>query len=146
MNVDSSAPRSGFTLIEVLVALAIVALGLIGVFGQMSQSATAASRLREKTLADWIAINAVTELRLTGEFPAVGTRSNDIEMANTRWHYEMKVSETDGGPLRRVDVTVSLAEMPDRPIAVASGFVAQRPKDTAASVGWPVCGAEEPSP
>ena len=146
MNADPTTLRRGFTLIEVLVALAIVALGLIGVFGQMSQSATAASRLRDKTLADWIAINTVTELRVTGEFPAVGTRSNDIEMANTRWHYEMKVSETDGGPLRRVDVTVSFADRPERPVAVASGFVAQRPKVPAASTGWPECGAEEPNP
>lgn len=136
MSVDKAARPRGFTLIEVLVALAIVAFGLIGVFGQMSQSAISALRLRDKTLADWVALNKLTELRLSGEVPAVGTSSGDVEMANTRWHWEMRVSETS--KLRRADVTVSFADAPDRPLALASGFVAQdQPTVSVTSSGWP---------
>jgi general secretion pathway protein I len=131
----------GFTLVEVLVALAIVALGLIGVFAQVSQSATSANRLRDKTLADWVALNTLTDLRLSGVFPKVGTTSDDVDMADTKWHWEMKVSETEG--LRRADVTVSLAETPDRPLAIASGFVTQRqPNPSEPATGWPPLGAE----
>lgn len=132
---------AGFTLIEVLVALTIIAFGLIAVFGQLSQSASAASRLRDKTLAHWVALNKVTELRLKGGFPSAGVQSDDIEMANTRWHYEIKISETASDQLRRADVTVSLEEDPDRPLATAIGFVGKPPAargQSAARSGWPL--------
>jgi general secretion pathway protein I len=144
MNAEVIGRRHGFTLVEVLVALAIVALGLIGVFAQVSQSAASAGRLRDKTLADWVALNKLTELRLSGVFPRVGTSSDDIQMAGTKWHWEMKVSDTEG--LRRADVTVSLADTPDRPLALASGFVTQRPASPPASAsGWPPLGEETDS-
>ncbi len=138
MNADRH--RRGFTLIEVLVALAIVAFGLIAVFGQMSQTATAAFRLRDKTLASWVAHNKVTELRLSGEYPGVGTQSDDVEMANRRWHYEIKISKTEGDYLRRADVTVAFAEEPNRPLATVVGFLAQPSRNSApgpAATGWP---------
>lgn len=125
MNADSRHPSRGFTLIEVLVALAIIALGLVAVFGQMSQSATAATRLRDKTLAHWVALNKITELRLSGQYPGVGTQSDNVEMARLRWRYEVKISETEGDYLRRAEVAVSLADEPARPLAIAVGFIAQ---------------------
>lgn len=131
----------GFTLIEVLVALAIIAFGLIAVFGQLSQSATAAGRLRDKTLAHWVAMNTLTELRLLGEFPAVGTQSDDVEMANVRWRYEIRVSETASDALRRADVTVAFEDDPDRPVATLVGFLprpAQGGGLVAAGAGWPL--------
>lgn len=137
------ARHRGFTLIEVLVALAIVAFGLVAVFGQVSQSATSANRLRDKTLASWVALNQITEMRLAGEFPAVGTRSDDVDMANRKWHYEVRVSETEGDYLRRADVSVAAAEEPARPIATAVGFLA-RPAQGAgiAATGWPLLSGE----
>jgi general secretion pathway protein I len=145
MRSDARRAAQGFTLVEVLVALAIVAFGLIAVFGQMNQTATAASRLREKTLAGWVAMNELAKLRLSGEFPAVGTRSDEIEMANQRWHYEMRISETEGDYLRRADVTVALADAPGRPLATAAGFVAESATTAPgpAATGWPLITGEE---
>jgi general secretion pathway protein I len=137
MNGRSEPAARGFTLIEVLVALAIVAFGLVAVFGQMNQAATAAGRLREKTLAEWIAVNQVTELRLSGQYPPVGTRSDDLEMANTRWHYEIKISETEGDYLRRADVTVSYADRKERPVATVTGFIGRPVIITGNLPGWP---------
>ena len=56
----------GFTLLEVLVALVIVGLGLMAVFSQLNQTIMTASMLRDRTLAHWVAVDRITELRLEG--------------------------------------------------------------------------------
>jgi len=131
----------GFTLIEVLVALAIIAFGLAAVFGQMNQSATAAARLRDKTLAEWVGLNAITELRLSGEYPGVGTRSDEVELADVRWRFEVAISETEGNYMRRADVSVSRADAPDRPVTTVVGFIPQPRPAFVGGSGWGLPGA-----
>lgn len=146
-----AAPRHrGFTLIEVLVALAIVAFGLIAVFGQLNQSVTAANYLRNKTLAHWVAMNRLAELRLSGAFPASGTSSDEYPMANMNWRYEEKFSETQVASLRRVDITVALEADPDRPLATVAAFLGRpQPAPTSGGPGWGAIdpnAPEEPAP
>jgi general secretion pathway protein I len=134
----TDARSRGFTLIEVLVALAIIAFCLVAVFGQMSQSATAAIRLRDKTLAQWVALNQITEARLTNQYPGPGsTKSDDVEMAGQRWHYEVNFSKAgDVEYMRRADVTVSLASEPNRPLALAVGFIEQPKPNPLPTTKW----------
>ena len=99
-------------MLEVLVALAIIGFGLIAAFGQLNQAARSAATLRDRTLAHWIAMDKVTELRLSGAYPEPGTQSDDVEMANKRWHYEIAISKTEGDKIRRADVRVALADEP----------------------------------
>lgn len=113
----------GFTLLEVLVALVIVGLGMIAVFSQVSQSLTATARLRDKTLATWVATDRITELRLAGEFPDVGDRSDELDMAGVRWVYSIKTTDVGVEDFRRVDVTVAFADQPDRQLVEVSGFL-----------------------
>lgn len=137
---SSLRTSGGFTLLEVLVALAIIGLGMLAVFGQLNQSVTAAGRLRDKTIADWIAVDRVTELRLSGQVPADGTSSDDLETVYAKWHYSVKVSTPSSQlpNLKRVDVTVAFADKPDRPVATVVGFLLRRPdaKAPAATGGW----------
>ena len=138
------SPAGGFTLLEVMVALVIVALGLMAAFGQVNQSLNAASRLRSMTLAHWIAIDQITRLRVLGEFPAIGTSSDEVEMANTRWIYTTKVTKADLDTLRVVDVSVALADRPESVIATVTGVIGTPqapttpPTQTGGSSGYPV--------
>lgn len=116
--------QRGFTLLEVMVALVIVALGLMAAFGQVNQSLTAASRLRDKTLANWVAVNQMTELRLRGEFPAIGSRSGEVEMARATWRYTIKVVKTPAAAMRRVDISIAFADRPDTVVTTITGFLA----------------------
>jgi general secretion pathway protein I len=125
----------GFTLIEVLVALAIVAFGLLAVFGQLNQSVTAASYLRDKSLAHWVAMNRLAELRVSRAFPDAGTASDEVEMANAQWRFEETFSETDVPAIRRVDIMVAHADDPERPLAKAVGFLVQQDAAAAPSAG-----------
>ncbi len=122
----STAHRRGFTLLEVLVAMAILSLGMIAVFSGMSQSLNATTRLRDKTLASWIAINQITELQVTGEYPGAGNRSDQVEMASMDWVYAMQISNIPQIEMRRIDITVSYADTPDDILATVIGFIAPR--------------------
>ena len=126
---------SGFTLLEVLVALVIIGLGMMAVFGQLNQSLIAVSMIRDKTFANWIAVDRITEMRLSGEFPAVGERRDDIEMAGVRWRYRMKFSDVGVDGFRRVDVSVSRADDAGRELVAVAGFLAKPPDSPPASPG-----------
>jgi len=100
---------AGFTLLEVMVALAIVALSLLAVTTSMSQMIKASQAMRDRTYASWIAQNRITELRLALITPDVGSSSGEVEYANADWAWRSVVSETGVDDLYRVDVSVSLA-------------------------------------
>jgi len=113
----------GFTLIEVLAALVIVALGMLGVIEAVTQSARNGTYLREKTLAHWIALNVITEKRLQPEPPPVTESSGDVEFAGQSWRWRMQVTQTQVASLRRMDVSVRPADAPDSSaLATVTGF------------------------
>jgi general secretion pathway protein I len=113
----------GFTLIEVLAALVIVALGMLGVIEAVTQSARNGTYLREKTLAHWIAMNVITEARLQAEPPAVAERSDEVEFAGERWRWTMVVTQTEVQSLRRMDVSVRPVDAPESTaLATVTGF------------------------
>jgi general secretion pathway protein I len=114
----------GFTLLEVLVALVIIGLGMMAVFDQLNQMLMTAARLRDKTFANWIAVDRITELQVNGEYPRVGDRSDQIDMARAEWAYTIKISQVPNMELRRVDVTVSFVDTPQDILAEVAGFVA----------------------
>jgi len=106
-----------------MVALAIVSLGMIAVFEQISQAVAGASHLRNSTLAHWIATDRITAIRLKRQYPEVSEQSDEIEMANTVWRYTVKVSQTPAKNLRRIDVSVAFKDTPDRVLSTVTGFV-----------------------
>lgn len=113
----------GFTLIEVLAALIIVSLGMLGVIQAVSQTASNSIYLRDKTLAHWIAMNRLTETRLAARPPEFDESSDEVDYAGRRWRWTMEVSETPVESLRRIDVRVSLADSVDAGnLAVVTGF------------------------
>jgi general secretion pathway protein I len=124
----------GFTLIEVLAALVIVALGMLGVIEAVTQTARNGSYLRDKTLAHWVAMNLIAERRIEQSPPDVAESSDEVELAGQRWRWSMKVTQTDVQTLRRMDVSVRRADAPEgSSLASVTGFYG-----TALRVGSPV--------
>ena len=117
------ARARGFTLLEAMVALVIVALGMMAVNGQLNRYVVSASFVEEKTLASWIGTNEITALSVGTTGPAVGTHDEDVEFAQRKWRCHIVVTETDVVNLHRVDVSVSLKDNPERVLDKVSGLV-----------------------
>lgn len=113
----------GFTLIEVLAALVIVSLGMMAVIQAVSQTASNSTYLHDKTIAHWVAMNRLTEVRLDPSAPKVDESSDDVEMAGRSWTWTMNVSQTPVETMRRIDITVRPAEAEEgTSMAAVTGF------------------------
>jgi len=116
--------QAGFTLVEVMVALSIVALSLTAIAASMNQMIDAANTMRERTYASWIAQNKIAELRLANVEAEVSTTSGEIDFGNATWEWTADISETGIEGFVRVDVSVSLAGS-EYIIRTVTGFIGE---------------------
>jgi general secretion pathway protein I len=107
----TARPNGGFTLIEVLVALAIVVVGMAAVLGALTSSADTVLYLRDKTFAQWVALNQIATLRLSGQLQQPGTSDGDTDFAERKWHWRQEVTSTEIPGVVRIDVKVRPAEV-----------------------------------
>jgi general secretion pathway protein I len=99
--------HSGFSLIEVLVALTIIAIALSAIIRATAVMTGNTAHLKEKTYAHWIAMNRVAELRVTKAWPEVGNSSDDVEMFGEEWRWMQKVSQLAiSEHMRQVEISV----------------------------------------
>ena len=97
----------GFTLIEVLVALAIVAITLAtGVKAAASLQGNA-ERMTDVTAAQWCAENQLTGLKLARQFPGVGDTEFTCEQLGRSYRGQLVVRPTPNPNFRRVDARLS---------------------------------------
>ncbi len=120
----SSRQQRGFTLLEILVALAVLALALGAVIKAASDYTGNVTHLRDRTFANWVARNVLNDLQVRNEWPGVGERKGNSELGQQEWRWVARISQTDEEELRRVDVEVLLADSDaEQPLTVLSGFL-----------------------
>lgn len=114
----------GFTLVEVLIAFAVVGIAMLALVTTAGHHTRQSVELRDRTHAHWIALDRLTEYRLERAFPEPGIDTGEVEAYGRRWVWRTLVSPAPGeADLRRLDVAVALAESPDAPVAVLTGFL-----------------------
>ena len=115
----------GFTLVEVLVALMVVALGLTALMVAVSGTARTSGFLRDKTLAQWIALNRLSEVRLNVTKFGQNTDTGELDFGSRKWHYDTHYFDTSIASMKRVVVRVYLGEgkIKGNPVAQAVGFL-----------------------
>jgi len=100
----------GFTLVEVLVALAIVAIAFTALIRVVGFSADTTAILQERSLALWVAQNRMARHQLDRVWPAIGTREGTDEMADQKWYWKEKITASIHKDIRQIDIEVGDAE------------------------------------
>lgn len=98
--------QNAFTLIEVLVAMAVLTISLLAAIKVASEVTTSAIHMQEKTFAQWVGMNKVAEARLQKDWPNLGRSNGNIEFADRSWHWQMEVLSTQDTTVRKLEVGV----------------------------------------
>lgn len=124
------AKPAGFTLVEVLVALAIVAIALLAALRAAGQGTNNVEELRSRLLAGWVAENLLAEHRARGDWLPLGIQRGQQREGGIEFVWREEVSATPNPAFHRVDVFVSAAPEDARVLAHLTGFSVQPPKAT----------------
>ena len=121
--------NKGFTLLEVLVALAVFAVAAIALMRVSESQLQLSARLEDKTFAHWVALNMVSEMQANQDWPDLGEQTGKVSMAGRDWTIIVKTLATPMNRVRRIEVTVGVAPQDFtqnmEAITVLSGFIEQ---------------------
>jgi len=115
--------QPGFTLVEILVALAIVAIALTAGMRALTQATDSAAALKARTLALWVAQNRLAAAQIATPWPALGSYNGDAQEAGATFAWQASVSPTPNPAFRRIDIVVAEPSTPDYAIARLTGFL-----------------------
>ena len=85
--------KKAFTLLEVLVAMSVLAIGMLTLVKVSTQNTIQTGYLKDKTLAHWVAVNKMNEVKLESSWPDKGKSNGTITMANRDWYWKLKVTD-----------------------------------------------------
>ena len=123
-NKQTHKKQQGFTLLEVMVALFIVAVTLGGAVKVIGSAAANSSRMSNKTFANWVALNQIAELRIKEEWPKIGESTGTTEMSGRKWAWVQDSIDTDDDNIRRVELSVWFEEdKKSAPFVTVVGFL-----------------------
>ncbi len=115
--------RRGFTLVEVLVALAVLSLALIAALRAGSVGVANSTEIRDRLLAGWVAENRLAEHRGRRDWMPVGVYQGDAVQGGKPFRWEEKVTSTQNAQFLRLEVRVFAADRPDSALGIMSGFL-----------------------
>ena len=119
--------QGAFTLIEVLIALAILAIALSASMRTLGLATDSAQDSRERLAATWVLQNRLAEMEARRLYPPVGETRGEIDYAGLKFAWKQKVSDTPNAAFRRVELSAGLVTQPDYALARLTGHAVQAP-------------------
>ena len=98
--------QTGFTLLEIIIALGIAVVALVGIYGGLINNVKNTAAIDERLIANWVAANAIAELRLVSRQGALSLKNDSVEMGGRNWRYEMSSEDAPNPSIAKVDVQV----------------------------------------
>jgi len=126
-GVRQAARRTGFTLIEVLVALAIVSIALMSALGAAGQGTNNVGELRSRLLATWVAENRLAEHRARADWLPLGLQRGTASEGGFEFNWLEEVIATPNAAFRRVDIRVFAPGEETHTLAHLAGFLVNAP-------------------
>ena len=113
---------AGFTLLEVLIALAILAISSLAVISQSGQSLSQLEQLHFKTSAMVVADNQLAVMQAAPDWPSPGSRTTLVELGEQQWQVTTEVTQTSDPWLRKIEVIVTQDQQFDALLALLIGY------------------------
>ena len=124
-RIKRQAP-AGFTLVEVMVALAVVALAVPALLFTLYQQLEGTEYLRDRSMASWVAANRLNELKLVvakqGAVPE-GQLSGETRLAQRDWYWWIEQEGTEVPGFIRVDINVATEETAEKGLHTLTAFI-----------------------
>jgi general secretion pathway protein I len=121
------AKAKGFTLVEVLVALAIVSIALLAALRAAGEGTNNVSELRARLLAGWVAENLLAEHRARADWLPLGMQRGSTRLGGLDFSWREEIIATPNPAFRRVDVRVYANEDEAHALSHLAGFVVNAP-------------------
>ena len=125
MRNHNKQDQTGFTLVELLLALAIFAYAATSIMKLVGQSAKNLNQLEEMTFASWVVNNRLAELQVSPVWPPKNKDKGEVEMAGQIWYWLQEVEKTEDARLRAVTVKVATDKDMERPVYSLLTYVSE---------------------
>jgi general secretion pathway protein I len=126
LRVKKMQGHQGFTLLETLVALAILAIAMAAVMRATGAGINHTEAMRIRVLADWVAQNRLALHAARGDFISPGIQNGEETQAGVRLLWKEDVGITPNPAFRRIEVSVFAPEDPEYALRKVSGFLVQQ--------------------
>lgn len=123
LKVSVKKNSAAFTLLEIMVALAIIAIAMGAIIENTTATSRNAQYLQDKTIASWIALNQISLKRAKREWGSTSNKQGRVEMASRQWLWKMKILKTDDANMRRLEVDVFVVGDETQSLANMTGFM-----------------------
>ena len=118
----------GFTLLEVLVALAVLAISMAAISRAAGAGSGHVEAMRVRTVADWVAQDRLAVHTARSDWLPVGVQSGEEMQLGRRYLWREEISSTPNPTLRRIVVTVAMPEEPDYMLRQLTGYLVMYPR------------------
>lgn len=115
----------GFTLIEVMLAMAVFSIAGVALLSAATNNARNISYLESKMFANWVASNQLVATHLVETWPPKNNVKGEVELGGRAWFWQQKVIKTTDKNMRQIVMEIRLKESDELAIGSITTYVSK---------------------
>jgi general secretion pathway protein I len=128
VNLSVVKLKKGFTLLEVMLAMAVFSIAGIAILGTAETNARNLGYLESKIVANWVASNQLVETTLDASWPPKNNKKGKVELAGLEWFWQQKVIKTTDSDMRAIVMEVRLEENDPSALSSLMTYISKQSK------------------